>query len=549
MDARVGGSPARPAALLIALPQGLSVSGVTAWAVRLANGLVARGRGAGLIVHREPEGMARVDLGLDPRVSVFDVRDLPALGSGDDVSAFVPRYRSAVEWMWGRWGMGGSPVVLSPNLLGDCYGVAAALTMAVPELVRVVGWRHSDHEYEARVIGHYEGVLGRVVGVSEELAEGTRDQLAWRAGDVSCVPYGVETPDAPPTRESLDRRPLRLAYTGRMEHRQKRVMALLTMSRALRARGVDHRLTVVGDGPAAEVFDRAAAGMAWVRRAPACGGAEVRAMLDSSDAIVLASRYEGLSVSMLEGMARGCAAVVTGVRSGVGQAVRDGESGIVVDVPPEADDEETGLAMAGAVERLSRWDVRAMGAAAWRTVREGFSLDRHVAGAASVIDEVAAEPARVWPATRACAFTSGSAGGVAGSGTVPPDGAERMRRALEPLAGRTVVLHGAGRHTLELAGVLAASPARIVAIADDDPQRHGERLWGWPVIAPSAAGGTGATDVVISSWIHRGAVWARRGVYEAQGLTVHRLYELPEAEDGSGVGRAAVGAGGALLGV
>jgi hypothetical protein len=47
----------------------------------------------------------------------------------------------------------------------------------------------------------------------------------------------------------------------------------------------------------------------------------------------------------------------------------------------------------------------------------------------------------------------------------------------------------------------------------------------WPVVAPRDAGATGATDVVISSWINQGVIWSRRRVYEAQGLTVHRLYD------------------------
>ena len=100
---------------------------------------------------------------------------------------------------------------------------------------------------------------------------------------------------------------------------------------------------------------------------------------------------------------------------------------------------------------------------------------------------------------------------------------------LESLAppGRAVVIHGAGQHTLQLAAVLAASPARIVAVADDDRQRQGQSLWGWPIIAPENAAKMGATDVVISSWMHQGAIWERRGVYESQRppLRVHRVYE------------------------
>ena len=39
--------------LVIALPHGLNVSGVTMWAVRLSNALAERGRVAALILHPE----------------------------------------------------------------------------------------------------------------------------------------------------------------------------------------------------------------------------------------------------------------------------------------------------------------------------------------------------------------------------------------------------------------------------------------------------------------------------------------------------------------
>jgi hypothetical protein len=88
-----------------------------------------------------------------------------------------------------------------------------------------------------------------------------------------------------------------------------------------------------------------------------------------------------------------------------------------------------------------------------------------------------------------------------------------------------VLVHGTGRHTRELAEVFAAPPCEIVGFADDDASKHGTRLWNWPVVAPRDAASLGATDVVVSSWLHEGAVWARRGVYEDAGLRVHRVYE------------------------
>ena len=96
------------------------------------------------------------------------------------------------------------------------------------------------------------------------------------------------------------------------------------------------------------------------------------------------------------------------------------------------------------------------------------------------------------------------------------------------LAGRRVLIHGAGQHTLQLAGVLAESPAHIVGFTDDDDAKAGTTLWGLPVHAPREAAATGATDVVISTWMHERAVWSRRAVYEGGGLRVHRVYGSPD---------------------
>jgi hypothetical protein len=97
-----------------------------------------------------------------------------------------------------------------------------------------------------------------------------------------------------------------------------------------------------------------------------------------------------------------------------------------------------------------------------------------------------------------------------------------MRRVLDRLAGRRVVIHGTGEHTRQLRGVILASPAHVVAFTDDDRARHGSTFWGFPVVAPAAAAACGATDAVLSTWMHQDAVWSRRGEYA--GLTVHRLY-------------------------
>jgi glycosyltransferase involved in cell wall biosynthesis len=502
--------------MLIALPRGLGVSGVATWAVRLANGLVARGRRAGLLLHAEAAGDPRVEIEIDPRVLVTHVPGPPIDSCGGDLSAYMASYRRAVEQL----SRGGLPGVLTPNLHGDCYGVAAALIQVMPEQVRVVGWQHSDIEYDARVLSHYAAGLVRFVGVSEAIATSLRQRLGTRSGDVVEIPYGVEVG---PARTRRPDGPLRLVYTGRLEEPQKRAGSLVHLSDELHRRDVRHVLTIAGSGPLRPELERAVAAGRAERMCVvgALGPARVAALLRESDIFVLPSRYEGLSVSVLEAMAAGCVPVVARTRSGAGQAIADGRNGVLADLPAEADAGMVGAVLAEAVQRAVAMGLGELGERARTTVAERFSLAAHLDRVEALIDASADRPARRWPATRACAFTGSGPGG---SGSVPPEGARLLAEALARVSGRHIIIHGAGQHTLQLASVFADAPARIVALSDDDPQKHGRMLWNWPIIAPAHAGRTGATDVVISSWMHETTIWQRRAVYERQGLRVQRVY-------------------------
>lgn len=538
-----------PTPLLIHLPQGLNVSGVTLWGVRLANAMAERGRCAAVVLHAEPAGQRRLELPLHPEVVTIDMADLPPLhAAAGDLAPYLPRLRTCVRRLAEH---ADSPVCLSPNLLGDSYGLAAALALVEPDSVRILGWQHSDITYDTRMLAHYQPMISRFVGVSERIEQRLAEALPTRRAHVRRIPYGVpvaETcpkraeictpsrsgsssplsggagwqPASPPPSSSL--RPIRLIYTGRIEHEQKRIGALPLLADRLKARGIAFTLTLLGDGPAVEEIDSALARhKPYAQRLDPLGPDDVRRHLAEADALVLPSRYEGLSISMLEALGQGCVPIVTRIASGAAEAVDDGRTGILADAGPDDTPERTADALAEAVERLLASDLPAMSQAAHAVARERYSIDAHADAVAALLDEAAADEPRPWPATRPCAFAGDGSGG-GGSGSVPQEGAARLRAVLRGLAGRRIVLHGAGRHTIELAHVLAESPATILAIADDDPARHSDHLFNWPIIAPADAAGTGATAVLISSWMHESAIWERRGVYERQGLRVHRLY-------------------------
>jgi glycosyltransferase involved in cell wall biosynthesis len=503
-----------PAPFLIALPTGLTTGGVQTWAARCLKSLAGRSRTTGLIVHNPGQ---QETIPLDPRVQRFDVRNLPPLSEANgDLTRYLPVYRSAIEQLHEQTS---APVVVAPNHLGDCYGLFAHLSRELP--IRILGWCHLDIPYDARVLDYYEPVIHRFVPVSRRLETTLRSRLTSRAADINHVPCGVEVPAILPARSTST--PLRIIYVGRLDDDIKRVTSLAYMSATLHSRGIPHSLTVTGDGPARACLESTAQRLhAPVTLIGARPPHEVAALLSTHDIFVLPSRTEGLSVAMLEAMAQGCVPIVTRTDSGATQVIHHGRNGLLVEVEPSSDFATIGKLMARAVSDAVNLGLAPLSCNAWQTVSQAYSLSCHADQVESLIDQIASEPARTWPADRPAAFTS--APGAGPSGTVPNDAPDRLREVLRALKGRRVILHGTGRHTLELAHVIAEFPTTVIGFTDDDPTRQGQQVLGLPVCAPAQASTSGATDAVISSWINQHVIWSSRDVYERQGLRVHRIY-------------------------
>lgn len=485
-------SPMSDHALLIALPGGFYVSGVVTWAVQLVNHLAAAGQPCGILLHAQRDGYPATHPELHPGVKVFD---LSSLGSFEEaqgqIGPLVEAYVAAAR------SFGTGHVVLSPNLHGDCYAAAAGALRELGDMLRIVGWCHLDSAYDVRVLEHFAPMLSRTVAVSHHLAQRLGNQPR-----VMEIPYGVGSGSSKagctlPARLARGDKQLgpHLVYAGRMDESIKRVGSLLAMSRELDALGVAHRLTMVGDGPAA----------ASLKPGPSVtmlGGVaphQVAAIYASADMFVLPSKAEGLSLAMLEAMRAGCIPIVTRVRSGAGQVVSHGMSGMLVDGPDDLPREELGKRLAMAVRHV--WNRGACEVARMRdaamAAAAAYSIETHVSRVNAMMDEIVREPALAWNGP--LAFT--------GHGSVPPGAEQKLRGVLDSLAGQRVVIHGTGQHTRELAWVLESYRDRIIGFCDDDLTRVGTRLLDLPVYAPP--GPREATAVVVSSWIHEDEILAR----------------------------------------
>lgn len=499
----------------ISLAPGLTIGGVTTWALELAHSLSTAGRWVRIVAHAGYAGhraLSAHEVAAGPGVEVIQAPPL------SDPSEWHENVRIYCEQL---------PALILPNLLAESYAIAAALASVHSDRLRVAAWNHGDDAYAYACLSYYQAAIHRFVVVSSRCAEQLRRRLPARHDDIVHLPHGVRLGPVP-QRPPLAGRPIRLAYGGRIEQVQKRIFDVITLAWELGRRGLCFELRLVGDGPQVGELGERIAALRSRLRVPGCDirleppvpHARMRELWLWSDVAVQTSGYEGLSLSMIEAMACGSVPVVSRVESGVGDVLVEGRNGLTFPVGDIA-------AAADCVERLVREPGRwaELSCAARATIEECFGFDRYLAGVGVLLEELEDAPPRPWPPARPL-WMSDSDGSR--SVTVPPDAADRARRVLKQIAaerGGPVALYGAGRHTKALACVWAESPVPIVAVLDDDHARGGGRLWGWPVLDPQRACESGAGAVLISSWLHEQEIWRRQAAQlEARGLRVYRLY-------------------------
>jgi glycosyltransferase involved in cell wall biosynthesis len=224
-----------------------------------------------------------------------------------------------------------------------------------------------------------ERVLGRVtatiIGVCEQERRWAVEDGLIAADRTVTIYNGVEV-DAGARRDPrlTDFRadgPL-LGYVG-MLRLGKGLPLLLDALELLAARGRVPSFAIVGDGPlAGDIRERVAVGPLATTTLIAPYGGRMEPHLRAIDALVVASPSEAFPLSILEALSLGVPTVACAV-GGVPEAVRDGETGLLVDRG-----DRDGLAVA--IERIAydRALRERMGAAAKKDATVRFSSDRMV---------------------------------------------------------------------------------------------------------------------------------------------------------------------------
>jgi glycosyltransferase involved in cell wall biosynthesis len=224
---------------------------------------------------------------------------------------------------------------------------------------------HGDHDYYYDLAVTHAPVVDAYVCYGRVMYERLVERMPDRRRSIFYLPYGIPLPSRVRT---AVQGPLRVLFSGRLEHMQKGVLDLPAIDAALRARGVAVCWTVVGGGP-----DEAALRRAWtradVRWLGVLSNEDAVAQCAAHDVFVLPARAEGVPVALVEAMAAGTVPVVTDLPSGVREIVSDGESGCLV---PRGHIE----AFAGAIAALDRDRARLeeMSTAARRAIEARFDV-------------------------------------------------------------------------------------------------------------------------------------------------------------------------------
>ena len=144
---------------------------------------------------------------------------------------------------------------------------------------------------------------------------------------VDAEEFGGEPPIHPP------HQPLRLLCVGRLCAAKGQHLLLLAMDE-LRARGLECRLDLVGDGPDRQSLEATSRTLQLQTRVTfhgAVGIAQVRQFMRQADLFVLPSFAEGVPVVLMEAMATGVPCISTTI-TGIPELITHNEEGILV--PP-----------------------------------------------------------------------------------------------------------------------------------------------------------------------------------------------------------------------
>lgn len=192
---------------------------------------------------------------------------------------------------------------------------------------------HTDSQTFYAPARHYHSFLTKAIAVSDQVCEEYISDCGLLPQQVKCIPYGVKVNIDPPVEHN--RELLQIVYVGRIDETQKRISDLAAIAKQITAKNLPFHLKVIGDGPERSALEEKLADEIAAKKVEFTGWLEnekIINLLRQSDVFVLTSAYEGFCIALVEAMANGCCPVVTNIRSGNKQLIRDSENGFINEI-------------------------------------------------------------------------------------------------------------------------------------------------------------------------------------------------------------------------
>ena len=250
------------------------------------------------------------------------------------------------------------PAAISALIIGRSVNALTGYQMTAGPLETEGGGWNAENVV-LRMLGHASPfverrVLGAIRHFDEVIVRGTRAQTYLRdhgfAGTIRIITGSVEVPE---TVADYASREYDLVFVGRLTE-YKRPDRLLKVIEGLVKNGLtDLRVLMIGEGPDREELEASAAAAGITENIEWAGQrSDVVDQLQRARMFILTSRWEGLSIALLEAMIGGLVPVVSNVGD-LSDVVHNGENGFI----PDEDDIESFIDAVGRVARdPSTWE-------------------------------------------------------------------------------------------------------------------------------------------------------------------------------------------------
>lgn len=287
------------AKLMFIAPSAYVLGGVQIWLDYIVQGLIERGHEVvvGLVSGRFHD----VDAYLQAH-PFRDVRQIPNTTGSQE--GRVRSLCSAIE-------RGLPELVLSVNI-ADVYPAVARLKLKGHD-VRVAMTLHGiQTDYFEDAVNHAD-VLDGIVCTNKLVLECLRAN-ALPPCRIHYAPYGVEAGNRE-SRAITSGRPLRIAYVGRFDQPQKRVLDIPEIARRLDESNFEYELRLVGAGPAEDELRKRMEGQVRTGRARFLGELTLKGVFNEvygwADALLLTSSWETGPIVIWEAMSHKVAVVTS----------------------------------------------------------------------------------------------------------------------------------------------------------------------------------------------------------------------------------------------